>query len=537
MKNLGIIDLSHDKSSIGTDICFFKEVFPSISFFKFFLNRVSQIEGLDKVVAIVHHNLISKVERELISFPDIDFYPIPEGNKVRHYLDQNIIESSRKWGYRSLRGGAYETSFYDELLPMEIIKQIAEQIDAESILYLNPEMPLFDLEYTHQIMNAESKGEKTPPFYIRQTVQGLCPLFITETGLKEFKKNNWSARVVLKTHPGGDGLTILHKYIENSTIDLSRGSFLLRCKNDFEHLTWVLNRLAEKEKPFNAENLILESKEYDHSISMEVDIECSSESFSHSTRLPQDIPDYHIDINIFNKVYNEICDWETGRLSIGDLTDTLGHPMVDEIKEILKSKKPYGLHIILNVEKIIKNQDLMDWFTIPMDILTLRVTSLCYSLFNSIDDLSDILEYLKNQFNNNKLNFPAVNLELHKNEDNIYDIHKIAELADRYGVSYNWIPYNDYCGQLETSEIIQSLPNNRYPCEKLLNQMYILSNGNVSSCKQDYKGKQTWGNVHENSLAEIWNSEAYVKARKEQISGIYDQTTPLCKNCQRWNHT
>jgi radical SAM protein with 4Fe4S-binding SPASM domain len=420
---------------------------------------------------------------------------------------------------------------------MEIIKDIGFQISAESMLYLTPEQPLFDLGYTQQLLEQnEISTENKPPFLVRQTVQGLSPVLITKEGFSQLKAVNWSPRLVFTSHAGGDGMNIMRGKIENEPYDLARGSFALRSKRDANHLGFVLNKLESEKLAWSAKNMIEASSTYVGNTPKEVDLECAGTPFPERTGLPQGIPQSEMPIKLFHKIYNEICSWEDGLLSLGDLSDILTHSESGALLKILKEKKPYGLHIVLNTEKLLLEENLQEWLEIPADIITLRVTTLSDSLFHSIIDCEDLIKKFSEYYLGKGKVLPCINLELHKREDNLEDIHTVVEIANRHGCSYNWIAHNDYCQQVKTSAVIQSTPNKRYACEKLLNQVYILSDGRVSSCKQDFSGKVSWGDLNNNTIQEVWNLEKYLDARKGQIEGEYKKTTSLCKNCHQWLH-
>ena len=71
----------------------------------------------------------------------------------------------------------------------------------------------------------------------------------------------------------------------------------------------------------------------------------------------------------------------------------------------------------------------------------------------------------------------------------------------------------------------------RQPCSFLWELMVFGSNGNVSTCCNDYDIKLDLGNVKEQSVLEIWNGEKFRKLRELHKKGIYPS---ICKNCLEW---
>lgn len=69
------------------------------------------------------------------------------------------------------------------------------------------------------------------------------------------------------------------------------------------------------------------------------------------------------------------------------------------------------------------------------------------------------------------------------------------------------------------------------PCSRLWCSLGIAWNGNVIPCSWDSLQEYTFGNVKENSVYDIWNSEKMIKLRQAMVNGTYLDVTPICENC------
>jgi len=72
--------------------------------------------------------------------------------------------------------------------------------------------------------------------------------------------------------------------------------------------------------------------------------------------------------------------------------------------------------------------------------------------------------------------------------------------------------------------------NKEYPCYWLWSSLIILSDGNVVPCCTDITGENILGNVFNQTLMEIWNSDKLMKMRKDQSAGNYT-SSPICEMC------
>lgn len=73
-------------------------------------------------------------------------------------------------------------------------------------------------------------------------------------------------------------------------------------------------------------------------------------------------------------------------------------------------------------------------------------------------------------------------------------------------------------------------PNNN-PCIVILDGMFILSDGRVVPCCEDWNGIEVMGDVHNNTLLEIWKGDKFKSFREKHLSGRKNESV-LCRNCK-----
>lgn len=66
-------------------------------------------------------------------------------------------------------------------------------------------------------------------------------------------------------------------------------------------------------------------------------------------------------------------------------------------------------------------------------------------------------------------------------------------------------------------------------CNRLFEQAYVLSNGDVVLCCVDWERTTILGNLREQTLEEVWNSEQFMEIRRKYLRGDLDGL--LCKRC------
>jgi len=75
------------------------------------------------------------------------------------------------------------------------------------------------------------------------------------------------------------------------------------------------------------------------------------------------------------------------------------------------------------------------------------------------------------------------------------------------------------------------LSNENHPvCYEPFRQLSVNWNGDVTACCGDYDGLLVIGNIHDNSLMELWNNDVIVGIRNVFSKGYYNYFT-LCSKC------
>jgi radical SAM protein with 4Fe4S-binding SPASM domain len=95
---------------------------------------------------------------------------------------------------------------------------------------------------------------------------------------------------------------------------------------------------------------------------------------------------------------------------------------------------------------------------------------------------------------------------------------------------------NSFLGKINKNAINDYLPVKRRVCRHALLSATVLSNGKVIACPFDVDGKFVLGNIKEQGLPQIWQSEKAQKFRQAHILSDYDSLPEMCRECIDWYH-
>lgn len=105
------------------------------------------------------------------------------------------------------------------------------------------------------------------------------------------------------------------------------------------------------------------------------------------------------------------------------------------------------------------------------------------------------------------------------------DFRKIIERVD----SFDFRRPHDWTGQEQLTDFKSKRFFNPQPCWFIQNNLVILWNGDVTLCCADLHGRGVYGNIHKNTIEDLWKGERLNILRK-QISGKKNEIC-LCKEC------
>lgn len=540
------LDFTSTSSSMGFPAPYFERDPDGRFFIEHFFDRVQKIDFVDKKMAAVHKKTDSRVLSFLSAAGDVEILTIDEGVPT-FFEHHRMIWKARKWCHQSLRGGAKESTLYDEWLPMDLLQQLVQQMDVQVLLLLHPEQPLFELEYARQIVKAAAveHGEKSRmtnfPLLTRQTASGMAPLALTRLGVRELSKKNWSPRHAISPTNGLDGFWIIRDQVYHDTdADMARENFCLRSCRDANRLNKVLAGLKRLNRPVTLKNMIGLRKEFPEAFLEDTPREIDLDIVGLPTVERNDFPKLQdkseMSLELLEKLLSEICAIDDALLTVGVHGDVLKYSNQSKLKTLLSANKPYGLQICWDAKTLLKQGVDYSWFELDLDFLNINLTALSLEDEQGLINFEPEVEKLMKASALYGDRSPIVHFEISRCRENWRLYEMIYGWSLKYHCNVNWLGRNDMAGQLPMPEETFFFPPKRYACEKLRFQMYVRNDGGVGLCKQDYRGIHDIGNIAARTIHELWNDPKGLELRIKQMRGEYDCTS-LCGECKHWMHT
>ncbi|HYV40052.1 MAG TPA: radical SAM protein [Gemmataceae bacterium] len=128
-------------------------------------------------------------------------------------------------------------------------------------------------------------------------------------------------------------------------------------------------------------------------------------------------------------------------------------------------------------------------------------------------------------------------LRMIRQESNFHEWPAYYEYWKPKLAAHDRVYYSDihnWGGQLQQFKPVSMSYQPFLPCVALWSLMIIFANGDVPLCSVDYNNKFPLGNVRDQSIRDLWQSQLAHLRRESHLSGNKGDVS-ICKECTAWN--
>jgi len=248
-----------------------------------------------------------------------------------------------------------------------------------------------------------------------------------------------------------------------------------------------------------------------------------------------------MDVDLYKKILDESSDNNLYGIDVS----FLGEPLLrKDLPELLKYAKNKGiLDIRMHTNGSLLNESvskkLLDAGLIFIQIALDANSRETYEKIRVGGDFDKVKQNILNFLRLKKergLSYPIVKLSfvrMNVNENEIKEFIEFWKDKVNYITIQEYInPYNLQKNNLkpEESNYRNDLVDENFICTQLFQRLVIRWDGTVIPCCNDFNNKLKLGNVKENTLKEIWDSEKLKHVRTLHLNHEYYKI-PVCKTC------
>lgn len=241
----------------------------------------------------------------------------------------------------------------------------------------------------------------------------------------------------------------------------------------------------------------------------------------------------YIDYNLVEKIAKELGELEIGTLQLHGIGESLVHPGMKEIAQVLRRYNPktnFRLSTngsFLSIKRFKNIVNIVDNLVISIDGATKesydknRIGGDYEKVVNNVNLL---LEERKEQnWKRPRLEIRMINLDFSQQEINQFTGYWTKKLFshDRVYVT----PVVSFGGQVDAGKRIKN-------CSALYRHLFILWNGDLTTCCWDSDGKNVVGNLNNETIKELFFSKSYHKLRDlHERKLLQREKDLLCHTC------
>lgn len=245
---------------------------------------------------------------------------------------------------------------------------------------------------------------------------------------------------------------------------------------------------------------------------------------------------------IFDKIITEMSQLHIPIRFVG-FGEPLLHP---HIIKFLRDSKSNELLVHLCTNATFMSPELNRFITnLPIDSIKFSfqgVDKKSYKELRGFDRFDSVVSSIKYMYKlRDERDLPFIHVSTTVTNESDEEIEHFKELVGEYSdrvtvgrvitnhIDIDKTNLNRY-QKLKLRELKSDGSQHRTKCTEVFNTMNIKWNGEVSACCFDFDNIMDVGNVKDQSLSTIWNSDNFKRFRKMMISGKNNEM-PICKYC------
>ena len=540
-KNVAVIYADAARSALGVRSRVAEEI-GGKTILRRTVERLQRAAQLSEIIVFCPEKQISQIQ-QLVEGINVAVIGLEEEVATSRYVRR------RKWGLNCWRGGIREATVFDEQsFTAEMVLRLRER-EVYTAVAVPAEAILVDPQLIDGLIAHHHENGSAMRFTFTQAAPGLAGCAYRMDLLHELVQTNTSIGNLLYydlESPHMDYIMQECNFRVAKELCVSPWRYLADTARSLCHLNRLAENLNGQLESGQAGQFVEKMKEQIwelDALPRELEIEISPVSSLRMGGYPLVFGARGVGrgasrmgLALFEKIVSDCAAFDDICITIGGFGEPLVHP--DLLRMVEAAKKAGILGINIETDGLALEGELAEALAVSAaDVISVYVDANSRELYSQVkgqDCFEQVERNIETFVDKVSDQGPMVIPHLVKTRETM------AEMEEFYG---RWIQrcgaavivgYNDYAGQIEDKAVMDMCPPQRYPCSRLYRTLTILADGSATICAQDFTGQQTFGNVNEKSVSELWQSEKMNQLRLAHQEGKFD-TNGLCAKCKEWH--
>lgn len=455
-----------------------------------------------------------------------------------------LVRAGRVWGLDGWRGGIGGLCAFDEDIDVVAVANAVHRAQAEGVISIPAAACLIDPTMIDAMIDHFESFAGSFRLTFAQTPPGLSGLVLNRELLDELATANQPPGMVLLYHPDRAFADLTGRepcYRPPAEVIEASGRLLADTERSFRRLRELIEAGGDIWQPAQIGRWLLDRAErHVETVPKEIEIELTTADRwpeasllrPRGAAVGQRGP---IALDTIRAIIDSIAPYDDVRIVLGGFGDPCLHPQFPAICRMLRESTAAALAVRtpalggdFSVEDAL--------FQAPVDVIEVTLdatTAETYAKVHGIDAFESVAARLEKWLARRQAAAsvtPFVVPSFMKAEDNIHEMEAFYDHWQRRLGAALVTGYSHYAGQRPARAVTSMAPPKRTVCRQTLSRAMILADGRVTTCDQDFAGRQAIGRLDESPLSELWHS-ARLKAIRENC---FD-AAPLCSKCDEWH--
>jgi radical SAM protein with 4Fe4S-binding SPASM domain len=485
-----------------------------------------------------------------------------------------LVQTARKWSLDSWRGGIGSSTSFDEYLDGRLIAGLLDHHPADAALVVAPSAVAFDPDLADRMIAHGRTNKEESRLTFAQTPPGLSGILVQAELVREIAQQGIPIGWVFSYKPDQPLKDLVFQpcfYEVPPEVRYAYGRLIADTDRAWARLEALLTAFNDPDARTVGRWLI--EREANHVDDLPREVECeltTDDPYPKAVLRPRGDRlgrAGKMDPELLIKVAEGLSRFDDSLLVLGGFGDPLRHPdfsrILGMIREPLqadsgtrkewKRDRVFGLCVRtpavdlddMRIAALIEHE--VDVLSVVLDAWTPQLYGQLHGRYEPqasacadrrepklLDVVLANIDRLAEVRVARRLVKPIVVPELTKARENVHELDDFHDGWLRKLGSVCITGASSYAGQWDDHRVMSMAPPKREACRRLKSRCMVLSDGRVTMCDQDFKGRHVIGDLREQSLEEIWNGPVMAELRDAHQKGQFD-ANPLCATCDEWH--
>lgn len=543
MKCIAVINVDLDRSPLGTRSRLAEELAG-----KTVLRRTLERVGRASRVATVHLLCpVAQAEQLRDMTWGLPVKVEPHNGGAPPY--EQLVRASRWWGADSWRGGAGCLSVYDEDARLDAMAALAAREQASMVLAVPAAAVVIDPIMLDAMIEQQSKNLDAAKMTFAPGPPGLAAIVLTRELLSEIAPSGQPPGVLLTYHPDRPYADLTGReacYRADADVMEASGRLLADTQRSVERLRALLAAGGDE---WNAGQISrwLTARQESHveAIPAEIEIELTTDDPLAGTLLrPRGAvvgSRGPIRADVVKRVLDSLGEFDDVRIVLAGHGEPTRHPAFADICSMARRCPAVGAIAVRTCGILptdTKQAETIEEaiFGTPVDLVEVTLdaaTAGTYARVHGVDAFESATArmniWAERRIQRQQVR-PLIMPSFVKANENMGDMEAFFDAwQGKLGMAVI-TGHSHFAGQVERRAVTSVAPPVRVPCRRTFSRAMILADGRMTTCDQDFAGRQAMGTLSETSFAELWANATLQAIRAGRNDGL-----PLCPKCDEWH--